>query len=80
MPALLFLTALFAGFQVWSPTDIPHHLMALGILAIVLVYAWIIAMFTEFRTTGVRRWVENLLGAGRSHQKPPSSIAVQSRG
>ncbi|HEX2917399.1 MAG TPA: acyltransferase, partial [Edaphobacter sp.] len=47
MPALLFLTALFAGYRLWSPTDIRHHLMALGILAVVLLYAWIVAMFTE---------------------------------
>jgi len=80
MPALLFLTALFAGFQVWSPTDIPHHLMALSILATVLVYAWIVAAFTEFRTDRVRRWAEKLLGAQGSQQASASSIAVQTKG
>ncbi|QHS52118.1 acyltransferase [Edaphobacter sp. 12200R-103] len=79
MPALLFLTALFAGYNLWSPTDLRHHAMALVILAAVLLYAWIIATFTEFRTDRVRRWVENLLGADRPHQKS-SSVAVQSKG
>jgi peptidoglycan/LPS O-acetylase OafA/YrhL len=79
MPALLFLTALFSGYRLWSPTDVPHHAMALAILATVLLYAWIIAKFTEFRTDRVRRWVENLLRAERPVQKP-SSVAVQLNG
>jgi len=81
MPALLFLTALFAGYGLWSPTDIRHHAMALAILATVLVYAWIVARFTEFRTDRIRRWVENLLGTGLPHQKSSSiTKTVQSKG
>jgi peptidoglycan/LPS O-acetylase OafA/YrhL len=65
MPVLLFLTALLVGDRLWSPTDIPHHVTALAVLAVVVLYAWIIAMFTEFRTDRVRGWVEVRLGLSR---------------
>ncbi len=58
IPALLFLTALFVGDHLWSPANIPHHAIALAILATVILYAWIIASLTEFHTDRVRAWVE----------------------
>jgi peptidoglycan/LPS O-acetylase OafA/YrhL len=62
MPFLLLLTAYFAGDARWQAT--PAHLIgALGILGLTLLYAWLVAWLTEFRTDTVRRWVEARLGA-----------------
>lgn len=61
MPALLLLTALFAGQQLWSPTDVSHDALALAILFVLILYAYLIASATEFRTNRVRDWVERRL-------------------
>lgn len=74
MPALLFLTALLAGYRLWSPTDAIHHIMALAVLAVVLMYAWIIASLTEFHTNRVRRWVEHILDAKQISKILPCGV------
>jgi peptidoglycan/LPS O-acetylase OafA/YrhL len=62
MPALLLLTALLAGERVWSPTDLRHDALALAVLAVLIVYAYLVATITEFRTDRIRTWVECRLG------------------
>lgn len=61
LPFLLFLAAFFVRNSTWYPT--PQHLsIGLAILTATIMYAWIIAKFTEFRTDTVRHWIErNLL-------------------
>ena len=61
MPALLLLTTFIAGERVWSPTDMRHDLIALAVLAVLLIYAYLVAAATEFRTDKVRKWVEGKL-------------------
>lgn len=61
MPALLFLTALVAGDQLWPPNSLYHEAVALSVLAILLAFAYGIAALTEFHTDSVRRSIEKLL-------------------
>ncbi|MEO8737922.1 MAG: acyltransferase [Edaphobacter sp.] len=78
LPALLLMTALFVGRRLWSPTDMHHDALALAILFALVVYAYLIASVTEFRTDRVRSWVErNLL---RPRSAPPHAKDLASRG
>jgi len=56
-PILLFLVAVLAHDTRWVPGVISGS-VALVALAIVLVYAWLLASVTEFRTDRVRAWAE----------------------
>jgi peptidoglycan/LPS O-acetylase OafA/YrhL len=53
-PALLLLRGLCDPQGNWQP-DLRHLLYALGIVLLMLSYAYIVAEFTEARTAGVRR-------------------------
>ena len=53
-PALLLLRALSDPQGNWQP-DLRHLLYALGFVLLMLTYAYILAEFTEARTSGVRR-------------------------
>lgn len=57
MPLLAFVAAYCVGASRWQPTPM-HLLEALTILALTVVYAFVIAYFTEFRTDRVRAWIE----------------------
>jgi peptidoglycan/LPS O-acetylase OafA/YrhL len=61
MPALLLLTAFLAGERQWSPTDLRHDAVALAVLAAVVLYAYLIATLTEFRTREIRTWIKHHL-------------------
>jgi peptidoglycan/LPS O-acetylase OafA/YrhL len=72
MPAMLLLTAFISAEQLWSPTSLHHDLVAIAVLALLLLYAYIVAAATEFRTDQVRKWTERRLDAilrSRSHQQ-----------
>ncbi len=60
MPFLLLLTALAAHDTRWLP-DPRHLLYALALLLFTLVYAYIVALFTEFHTDTWRRSIERRL-------------------
>jgi peptidoglycan/LPS O-acetylase OafA/YrhL len=60
LPLALFLTAVMLGDQRWFP-DLVNILKGLGIAAVTLAYAWIVASVTEFHTDRVRRWIESRL-------------------
>lgn len=62
MPVLMLLTAMTAGERVWSPKDVRHDGLAMAVLAVVLLCAYLVAFVTEFRTDRVREWVERTLG------------------
>lgn len=61
MPALLLLTTFIAGERLWSPTDLHHDLIAFAVLALLLIYAYLVAAVTEFRTNRVRKSIERRL-------------------
>ena len=56
-PVLVFLVALMAHDSRWLPA-VHSGGLALGALALVVGYAWLLATATEFRTDRVRVWVE----------------------
>jgi peptidoglycan/LPS O-acetylase OafA/YrhL len=64
VPFVILLTALFLGDQRWVP-NAPHILKGLGILAIAMLYAYLVASVTEFNTDSIRRWIEIKLGLVR---------------
>ncbi len=57
MPFLLLMSALVIGEGRWIP-NLPHILAGLGLLLLTLLYAYGVAMATEFRTDTLRRWIE----------------------
>lgn len=61
VPFLVLLTALVSGGNRWVP-DAQHILKGLGILAVTLLYAHLVASLTEFHTESIRRWIEGRLG------------------
>jgi peptidoglycan/LPS O-acetylase OafA/YrhL len=71
-PLLLLLTASIVGESRWIPSPLTF-LECTGVIALVMVYACIIASLTEFHTDAVRRWVENRLASLR-----PSPLARHS--
>lgn len=61
IPLLVFFSRVFLVHgESWQPTP-AHIAVALGLMAVVLVYAYLIALVTEFRTTQVRDWVRSRL-------------------
>lgn len=60
-PFALLIASLILGDRRWVP-DTRHILAGLGILAVTLVYANLVAAATEFRTDSIRRWIEIKLG------------------
>jgi peptidoglycan/LPS O-acetylase OafA/YrhL len=69
MPLLAFVAAFSAGASRWQPTPL-HVLTASTILAFTLVYAYVIAYFTEFRTDRVRGWIELRFPTITGQRKP----------
>ena len=69
VPFVILLTALFLGDQRWVP-DAPHIAKGIAILAVTMIYAYLIASVTEFHTDSIRRWIEGKLGLVK---KPPRS-------
>ena len=62
IPLLVFFSRVFLfNHKRWQPTPV-HLAIALGLMVVTLVYAYLIALVTEFRTTQVRNWVRNRLG------------------
>lgn len=53
-PALLLLRGLLDSKGGWQP-DVRHLVYAFGIALLILIYAYVVAEFTEARTTSVRR-------------------------
>lgn len=56
-PLLVLLAAWAARDQRWQ-LDLRHLSLAVGMLVLLLVYAWTVAWATEFRTDKVRCWAE----------------------
>jgi peptidoglycan/LPS O-acetylase OafA/YrhL len=56
-PLLVLLVALILGDTRWNP-NLPHLLAGAGLLALCLLYAYLVGSLTEFRTDRVRSWLE----------------------
>jgi len=59
-PFLLFLRAWFVPQQRWQPTAL-HLLQAAVVGGICLLFAWLVSLFTERKTSDARKWVKRLL-------------------
>lgn len=65
-PLLMLLAGLLVGEGRWLP-ETTHLLLALGCLLLAIVYGYVVASLTEFRTGTVRTWLEaRLLGRSGS--------------
>jgi peptidoglycan/LPS O-acetylase OafA/YrhL len=60
MPFMYLLAGFLIHNTIWAPT-VRGILIALGLMLTVILYAWLIAMATEFHIVAVRRWVESRL-------------------
>jgi peptidoglycan/LPS O-acetylase OafA/YrhL len=67
-PLLVFIASVTVGDSRWYPTT-PKILLALGILIATLVYAYVLAFLTEFRTDALRLRLERLF---RMDTTPPA--------
>jgi peptidoglycan/LPS O-acetylase OafA/YrhL len=59
-PLLLFFRAGLVSSRRWQP-DTPHLFYGLTIGVATLLFAWIVSIFTEKKTSGVRRWVYSVI-------------------
>lgn len=71
MPILAFLAAYLVGNARWQP-NMAHIAVAAAILACTIIYSFIIAYFTEFRTDVVRESLELRFPAITGQQKAAS--------
>jgi peptidoglycan/LPS O-acetylase OafA/YrhL len=71
LPFLILGVSLLAGDSRWYPSP-SKILLGLGLVALVVIYAYGLAYFTEFRTDGVRMRLERLLGLVATPSALPS--------
>jgi peptidoglycan/LPS O-acetylase OafA/YrhL len=74
LPLMVLCAATLVHDERWNP-GFMHWLAALAVLGGILVYAWVVASVTEFRTDQVRGWIESRLWPAR----PYKASAVGSR-
>jgi peptidoglycan/LPS O-acetylase OafA/YrhL len=72
VPFLVFLTALIVADSRWYPNG-KTLTLGLGALLAALVYSWILAFLTEFRTDTLRQRLENLFGLATLPSLLPSN-------
>jgi peptidoglycan/LPS O-acetylase OafA/YrhL len=73
-PLLVLLGSLVVGDTRWVPT-MPHLLTALGVMAAILIYAYVLAYCTEFQTDKIRIRLERLFGLHVTKPALPSDPA-----
>jgi peptidoglycan/LPS O-acetylase OafA/YrhL len=61
-PVVLFLRAWLAPDR-WRP-NFPHFMFVIAIGMAVLVFAWFISLFTENKTSALRRWMKGIIPGG----------------
>jgi peptidoglycan/LPS O-acetylase OafA/YrhL len=67
-PAILFLRAWLAPYR-WRP-DLPHFVFAIAIGVGVLVFAWLVSLLTEEKTSALRRWMKAVILSGAGRARP----------
>jgi peptidoglycan/LPS O-acetylase OafA/YrhL len=60
MPFLYLLAAIIIHDHLWMPS-LSGFFVAISLLLVVILYAWLVASATEFHLISVRRWVESKL-------------------
>lgn len=79
IPPLLLVSEMISGPIRWNPADLRHVALAVAILAAVVLYAFVIASFTEFRTVRVRGWFEQRLRLKEPTRYSPTEIVSAAR-
>jgi len=69
-PILIFMVAFLAHDTRWFPNT-AVAVLAVGALILVLIYAWLVAVVTEFKTEHVRAWVESKVIRSRPNAAGP---------
>ncbi len=72
IPLLVFAASLFIRDSRWYPAPL-NLLKAMGILFLVLLYSYVLAFFTEFRTDTIRQRLEHLLRIAPTPPALPSN-------
>lgn len=67
-PAVLFLRAWLAPYR-WRP-DFWHFVFLIAIGASVLVFAWLVSLLTEDKTSALRRWMKAAIPGGVGRARP----------
>jgi hypothetical protein len=67
-PAVLFLRAWLAPYR-WRP-DFPHFVFVIAIGAAMLVFAWLVSLLTEGKTSALRRWMKAVIPSGMGRARP----------
>ena len=67
-PALLFLRAWLAPYR-WRP-DFRHFVFVIAIGVAVLLFAWLVSLVTENRTSALRRWMKAAIPSGVGPARP----------
>lgn len=67
-PAVLFLRAWLAPYR-WRP-DFWHFVFLIAIGAGVLVFAWLVSLLTEDKTSALRRWMKGVIPSGVGRARP----------
>jgi peptidoglycan/LPS O-acetylase OafA/YrhL len=67
-PAVLFLRAWLAPYR-WRP-DFPHFVFVIAIGAAVLVFAWLVSLLTEGKTSALRRWMKAVIPSAMGRARP----------
>ena len=77
VPFLVFLTALIVVDSRWYPNS-KTLTLGLGTLLAALIYSWVLAFFTEFRTDTLRQRLEHLFGLATLPSLLPSNPLAES--
>lgn len=67
-PTLLFLRAWLAPYR-WRP-DFRHFVFAIAVGVAVLVFAWLVSLLTENKTSALRRWMKAVIPSGLGRARP----------
>jgi peptidoglycan/LPS O-acetylase OafA/YrhL len=77
VPFLVFLTALIVADSRWYPNS-KTLMLGLGVLLAALIYSWVLALLTEFRTDTIRQRLEHLFGLAVLPSLLPSNPLAES--
>jgi peptidoglycan/LPS O-acetylase OafA/YrhL len=67
-PMVLFLRAWLAPYRLRP--NFSHFLFVIAIGMAVLVFAWLVSLFTENKTSALRRWMKAVIPSGAGRARP----------
>jgi peptidoglycan/LPS O-acetylase OafA/YrhL len=67
-PMLLFLRAWLAPYR--RQPDFSHFVFVIAVGVVVLVFAWLVSLLTENKTSALRRWMKAVIPSGLGRARP----------